>query len=156
MSPITILDFANVFFAGMLAGIEFVIHYGLSTSAEVMDELSQLKFRKALVLRLRVLVPAFFLPTALSAIAVTFLNGFDSGFLFRCIGVLAIIIWVLIRVVGTVPINSATVDWPIDNPPKNWKELINNAERFHIVGVWAAVLAFMGFLVAVALKLGAF
>ena len=156
MSPITILDFVNVFFAGMLAGIEFVIHYGLSTSAEVMDELSQLKFRKALVLRLRVLVPAFFLPTALSAIAVTFLNGFDSGFLFRCIGVLAIIIWVLIRVVGTVPINSATVDWPIDNPPKNWKELINNAERFHIVGVWAAVLAFMGFLVAVALKLGAF
>ncbi len=156
MNLITILDFVNVFFAGMLAGIEFVIHYGLSTSAEVMDELSQLKFRKALVLKLRVLVPAFFIPVALSGLAVTFLNGFDSGFLFRCVGVLAIIIWTLIRVVGTVPINSATVDWSIDNPPKNWKELINHAERFHIVGVWAALLAFVCFLAAVALKLGAF
>ena len=156
MNTIAILDFVNIFFAGMLAGSEFVIHYGVRAPAEVMDELSQLKFRKALVLRVRVLVPALFVPTALSGIAVTFLNGFDPGFWFRCLGVAAVLIWILIRVVGTVPINSATVDWPIDNPPKNWKELINNAERFHIVGVWAAVLAFICFLTAVALKLGTF
>ena len=60
--------------------------------------------------------------------------------------------WILIRVVGTVPINSATVDWQLSAPPKNWRELVNRAERFHIVGVWAAVLAFAFFLTAVALK----
>jgi NADPH:quinone reductase-like Zn-dependent oxidoreductase len=38
-------------------------------------------------------------------------------------------------------------------PPKNWKELVHRAERFHIVGVWAAVLAFACFLTAVALHL---
>ncbi len=156
MNLTTILDFVNVFSAGMLAGSEFVIHYGLREPAEVIDEMSQLKFRKALVMKIRILVPALFIPTALTGIAVTFLNGFDPGFWFRCIGVASVLIWTWIRVIGTVPINSATVDWPLDNPPKNWKELINNAERFHIVGVWAAVLAFGSFLAAVGLKLGAF
>ena len=153
MTPTTVLDFVNVFFAGMLAGIEFVIHYGLRPPAEVLDEQSQLQFRQALVLRLRVLVPAFFVPTAVLGIALTVLNSAAPGFGFRCAGVVAILTWIVIRVIGTVPINSATLTWQPSAPPKNWKALVNHAERFHIVGVWAAVLAFAFFLTAVALKL---
>jgi hypothetical protein len=153
MNPATVLDFVNIFFAGMLAGIEFVIHYGLRRPSEMLDEHSQLQLRQALVVRLRVLVPAFFVPTAVLGIALTILNGGSSGFWFRCVAVLAVGIWILIRVVGTVPINSATADWQLSAPPKNWKELVNRAERFHIVGVWAAVLSFAFFLTAVALKL---
>lgn len=37
--------------------------------------------------------------------------------------------------------------------PTNWKAQVNHAERFHIVGVWAAILAFAFFLTAVALQL---
>ena len=153
MTPTTVLDFVNVFFAGMLAGIEFVIHYGLRTPAEVLDEQSQLQLRQALVLRLRVLVPAFFVPTAVLGIALTVLNSAAPGFGFRCAGVVAILTWIVIRVIGTVPINSATLTWQPSAPPKNWKALVNHAERFHIVGVWAAVLAFAFFLTAVAFKL---
>ena len=153
MNPIIVLDFVNLFFAGMLAGIEFVIHYGLTGPSEALDEHSQLQLRQALVIRLRVLVPAFFAPTAVLGIILTFLNTGTSGFWFRCAAVLAVCIWILIRVVGTVPINSATADWQLSAPPKNWKELVNRAERFHIIGVWAAVLAFAFFLSAVALKL---
>src|SRR5207248_11457938 len=130
MNPATVLDFVNLFFAGMLSGIEFVNHYGL-----------------------RVLVLAFFVPTAVLGLALTVLNGGTPGFWFRCAAVLAVCAWILIRVVGTVPINSATADWQLSAPPENWKELVNRAERFHIVGVWAAVLAFAFFLTAVALKL---
>ena len=153
MTPATVLDFINLFFAGMLAGIEFVIHYGLRTPAEILDEQSQLQLRQALVLRLRVLVPAFFVPAAVLGIALTVLNSAAPGFGFRCAGVVAILTWILIRVIGTVPINSATLTWQPSAPPKNWKALVNHAERFHIVGVWAAVLAFAFFLTAVALKL---
>ena len=153
MTPTTVLDFVNVFFAGMLAGIEFVIHYGLRTPAEVLDERSQLQLRQAMVLRLRVLVPAFFVPTAISGIALTVLNSATPGFEFRCAAVVALLAWIAIRVIGTVPINSATVAWQLNAPPRNWKALVNHAERFHIVGVWAAVLAFAFFLTAVALKL---
>jgi hypothetical protein len=80
MTPATILDFVNVFFAGMLAGVEFVIHYGLRAPAEILDEQSQLQLRQALVLRLRVLVPAFFVPAAVSGIALTVLDGAAPGF----------------------------------------------------------------------------
>ncbi len=155
MTFATILDFVNLFFAGMLAGIEFVIHYGFRGPSESLDEHSQLQLRQALVMRLRVLVPAFFAPTAVLGIILMVANTSAPGFWSRCAAVLAVCIWVLIRVVGTVPINSATADWPLNDPPKNWKELVNRAERFHIIGVWAAVLAFVFFLYAVALKLAA-
>jgi hypothetical protein len=153
MNPATVLDFVNLFFAGMLAGIEFVIHYGLRGPSEMLDDHAQLQLRQALVMRLRVLVPAFFAPTAVLGIALTVLGAGTPGFWFRCAAVLAVCIWILIRVVGTVPINSATADWQLSAPPKNWKELAHRAERFHIIGVWAAVLAFAFFLIAVALKL---
>ncbi len=153
MNFVTVLDFVNLFFAGMLAGIEFVIHYGLRAPAEMLDEQSQIQLRQALVMRLRVLVPAFFVPTAVLGIALTVLNGGTPGFWFRCAGVVAILTWIVIRVIGTVPINSATLTWQPSAPPKNWKALVNRAERFHIVGVWAAVLAFAFFLSATALKL---
>ncbi len=124
MNPATVLDFVNLFFAGILAGIEIVIHYGLRAPTEVLDEQSQIQLRQALVLR-------------------------------RCAGVLAVLTWILIRVIGTVPINSATLTWQPGAPPKNWRALVNHAERFHIVGVWAVVMAYAFFLTAVALKLAA-
>jgi hypothetical protein len=155
MNPATVLAFVNVFFAGILAGIEIVIHYGLRGAAEVLNEQSQVQLRQALILRLRVLVPAFFVPAAVSGIAVTVLGGAAPGLWFRCAGLLAVLIWAFIRVIGTVPINSATLTWQPDTPPKNWRALVNHAERFHIVGVWAAVMAFAVFLIPVALNLAA-
>jgi hypothetical protein len=155
MNLAIVLDFMNLFFAGILAGIEIVIHYGLRSPAEVLDEQSQILLRQALILRLRVLVPAFFVPTAVLAIAVTALDGGAPGFWFRCAGVLAVLIWILIRVIGTVPINSATLTWQPSAPPKNWRAQVNHAERFHIVGVWAVIMAFAFFLTATALKLAA-
>ncbi|MGZ3645310.1 MAG: hypothetical protein ACXVCM_15820 [Ktedonobacteraceae bacterium] len=80
MNPATVLDFVNLFFAGMLAGIEFVIHYGLRRPSEILEEQSQLQLRQALVMRLRVLVPAFFLPTAVLGIALTVLGVAHPAF----------------------------------------------------------------------------
>lgn len=156
MHPAILLDFVNVFFAGLLAGMELVLHYGLLVPVAVLDDHAQLQFRQALVLRVRVLVPAFFVPTLGSGIAVTLLDSAAPGLWLRYLGVFAMLIWILIRVVGTVPINSATLDWQLNDPPKNWKERINHAERFHIVGTWAAVMTFAFFLAALALKLTTF
>ena len=99
------------------------------------------------------LIPAFFAPTALLGIALTVLNRAAPGFRLRCAGVAAILAWIGIRIVGTVPINSATVAWEPSAPPADWKAQVAHAERFHIVGVWAAVLAFASFLGAAALRL---
>ena len=75
--------------------------------------------------------------------------------MFRCAGVLAVLLWIVIRVIGTVPINSATLTWEAGAPPKNWREQVDHAERFHVIGVWVAVMAFAFFLMGAALKLAA-
>src|SRR5436305_14256779 len=101
MNPATVLDFVNLFFAGMLAGIEFVIHYGLRGPSEMLDAHSQLQLRQALVMRLRVPVPAFFAPTAVLGIARTLLNPGTPGSCLRCAAVFAVCPWTFIRVVAT-------------------------------------------------------
>jgi hypothetical protein len=153
MNLVTFLHFVNLFFAGILAGMEIAIHYGLAATPEVLSDQSQIQLRQALILRLRVLVPAFFVPTALTGIAVAILDGSSHGLWFRCAGLLAVLVWIAIRVIGTVPINSATLTWDAGAPPKDWKSRVDHAERFHIIGVWAAVMAFAFFLTAVALML---
>ena len=155
MTTASVLDLVTVFFAGMLAGIEFVVHYGLRVPAATLDDQAQLRLRQALVLRLRVLVPAFFAPTAVLGIGLTVLNRAAPGFGLRCAGVAAVLVWIGIRVVGTVPINSATVAWEPSAPPADRKAQVEHAERFHSVGVWAAVLSFASFLGAAALGLAA-
>ncbi len=107
MNPATVLDVVSVFFAGLLAGMEVVIHYGLRAPAEVLDERARLQLRQAMVLRLRVLVPAFFVPTAVSAIAAIVLDGAAPGIWFRFVGLLAVLIWIVIRVIGRSPGSSA-------------------------------------------------
>ena len=155
MNPFAMLDFVNLFFAGMLAGMEIAIHYGLHPSTLVLSDQSQLQLRQALVLRFRVLVPAFFLPTAISGIAVAVLEGAAPGSWFRYAGVLGVLVWIVGRVIGTVPINRASLTWEAGTPLNNWRALVDRSERFHILGAWAAVTAFLSFLTAVALKLAA-
>ena len=145
-------EFLNLFFAGILAGMEIAAHYGFHAPTVTLDEKPQILLRQGVVRRLRWLVPAFFLPTALSGIALTVLDGTAPGVLFRGIALAAILLWILVRVVGTVRINAATLDWNPEKPPPNWKKLIADTERFHIVGVWAALLAFVSFLLAMALR----
>jgi multisubunit Na+/H+ antiporter MnhB subunit len=145
----TLLAFVTVFFAGILAGVEVVIHYGLRGPATVLDERSQLQLRQALIFRLRVLVPAIFLPTLGFGVAVAIRDAGAPGVGFRIVGLAALLIWMAIRVVGTVPINRATLTWQPDAPPADWQAQVEHAERFHMVGAWAAIIAFAAFLAGV-------
>ena len=152
MHPRIILEFVNLFFAGTLAGAEFITHTAFRAPIESLEEATQIRFRQALTLKLRVIVPALFVPTALSAIAITILNGTAPGIWLRVAGVCAAFIWILTRIIVTIPVNSATLDWQPDAPPTNWRTLINRAERCHIIGVWLAVGMFACFLIAAMLR----
>lgn len=154
MNSIQLLHVANLFFAGILAGMEIAIHYGVQPATRAISDPSQFQLRRALVHRLRVLVPSIFAPAALTGIAVAILDGAAPGLWLRLAGLLFVAVWIAIRVVGTVPINSATLTWNAAAPPGDWKAQVNHAERFHILGVWAAVMAFATFLAAAVLTIG--
>ena len=156
MNLTTVLDFVTVFFAGLLAGALFVIDYGVGRAvAAVLDEQAHILVRQALILRLRVLVPAIFVLAILLGIAITVLDGIDPGFAFRLAGLLVVLTSFLLTLLGTAPINSAVFDWQPSAPPKNWRSLISRWERFDRARTWAAVAAFALFLTAMALTLAA-
>ena len=129
MSAVVILEFVNLFCAGLLAGAEFVVRFGVRGSITVLDEQPQAQLRQALIRRLRVVVPSVYVPTALSAVAVTVLAGTGAGFGFRCAGLVAILLWTLTTFLGTVPINAATLTWRPDALPDNWKTMVSKWEQ---------------------------
>ena len=69
-------------------------------------------------------------------------------------GVLALLIWFLVTLFGTVPINTAALEWQPDEPPRDWRALVDRWERLNTIRAWAAILAFGFFLTAVAVRLG--
>jgi hypothetical protein len=153
MSEGVILEFINLFCAGLLAGAEFVVRFGVRRSVAVLDQQPQVQLRQALIRRLRVMVPSVYAPTTLSAVAVTVLAGTGAGFGFRCAALLAMLLWTLTTFLGTVPINAATLTWRPDSPPDNWRAIVSKWERLDTVRFWTVVIAFALFLTAAALRL---
>ena len=152
MNAGVILGFVNVFCGGILAGEEFVIRYGVRAPIASLGEHPHIQARQALIRRLRVLAPAIFAATILSGAAATILDGFDPGFGFRCAGLLAVLTFIVITLLGAVPINAAILAWEPAALPKNWRTLVNRWERLDTARCWAALTAFALFLTALALR----
>jgi hypothetical protein len=150
-----VIEVASLFFTGLLAGIEFIVCFGLRTPLTVLDVQPQIQVRQALIRRLRVLVPAVFFLTAMSMGTVLVVCGTSPGILFRCIGLLAMVIWTFATFMGTVPINQAVLSWRRDAPPENWMAIVKKWERLDLVRTWAALAAFASLLAAVALRAAA-
>ena len=151
-----VLDFVTVFLAGLLAGALFVIDYGVGPAiVAVLNDQAQIQMRQVLIQSLRVLVPAIFIPAILLGGVITVLNGFDSGFVFRLAGLLVVLTSFLLTLLGTAPINATVLTWQPSMPPTNWRTLISQWERFDKARTWAAVAAFVLFLMALTLKLAA-
>lgn len=147
-----ILEFVNLFCTGLLAGAEFLVCFGLRRTITVLDEQPHFQLRQALIRRLRVIVPALYVPTALSAIAVTAVEGAEVGLGLRCAGLLAVLVWTLTTFLGTVPLNAAMLAWRPEAPPHDWRTIVSKWERLDGVRFWAAALTFAFFLAAAALK----
>jgi hypothetical protein len=79
MSAGEVLGFIRVFGAGLLAGEEFVIRYGVRGPLGRLDQESHIRMRQGLIRTLRILVPAILVPTLLSAVAVTVTDGADGA-----------------------------------------------------------------------------
>jgi hypothetical protein len=142
-----VVEFLSLFFAGVLAGEELVICYGVRTVVAVLDQQPQIQLRHALIRKLRALVPTIFILTALSGVAAMSLDRTGAGFRLRCLAALGLLIWVVATLFGTLPINKDTLTWRPDAPPNNWRVLVGRWERFDMARCWAAVISF-AFLVA--------
>ena len=146
-----LLDIVGLFLAGVLAGEEFIVRYGVQPALTALADHPHLLARQSLVRRLRVVVPAIMVPTVLAAIAVLVVAGGGPGFAFRIAGMAALVVFVLASFLGTVPINIRVNDWNPEAPPADWKQVVTRWQRIDVLRSSAALLAFALFLVAFAL-----
>ena len=138
------LPYAALFFLGLLAGIEFLVTFGLRGPLKALPVEPQIVLRQALVRRLRIVVPmvaltAVVLSVATTVRAFTVLRGYELGCIF---------VWLLATFFGTVPINKALLAWHAEAPPANWQAKIRLWEALDTVRMLTAVAAFALFLAA--------
>jgi uncharacterized membrane protein len=144
------LESLGLLLAGLLAGEEFIVRWGVQPALSTLPDLPHLLARQALVRRLRIVVPALMVPTVLLAIAVAATAGTGPGFGFRIAALAALLAFVLFSFLGTVPINIQVNDWDADAPPSDWKAIVARWELIDVFRSSAALLAFALLLVAFA------
>jgi len=143
-----LLAAVNLLFAGLLAGEELAVRYGVRGPIAGLDQRPHILVRQALIRRLRILVPGLILPALLTGVLVTLLDLHGPPVVLRGLGVLALLVLVLVTLLGTVPINAAALDWQPDAPPANWQARLRQWERLDTVRCWAALVAFALFALA--------
>jgi uncharacterized membrane protein len=143
-----LLGYLNLLCAGVFAGEELTIRFGVRGSVAKLDPQPQIQLRQSLILTLRVLVPALFGLTLLSGAAVTVLGGSGLRMGLRCAGLAALAGFISVTLGGTVPINKAALTWDPSAPPPEWRALVARWERLDTVRTWAVVAAFASFLAA--------
>jgi len=140
------LSLVNLLGAGLLAGEEFIVRFGVRGPLASLDPAAHIRLRQALIRTLRLLVPALFAVTLLSAIATAAVTGLAPGWQFRTAGLAALILFIMVTLAGTVPINQAVLAWDPEHPPSGWQGAIRRWERLDDVRTAAAVAAFLFFL----------
>jgi uncharacterized membrane protein len=149
---VQILSLVNLFFAGLLAGEELMISYGVRAPLAGLADRPHIELRQALILRLRVAVPILFGLTLLTGAVAAWLGGYGRAFEFRCAALIALVTFISVTLGGTVPINEAALSWDSAAPPDNWRTLVNKWERLDTIRTCAALAAFVLFLAAMAVS----
>lgn len=145
-----LLTALGLFLAGILAGMELVVRYGIHPALMRLGDRAHLQARHEVVRIVRVMVPAVLLPSVLVGVAVAILSAPGAGSAWRWAAVGAYVAYLLVVFLGTVPINDRFYTWDSANPPAGWQDVIRRWALIDIVRSSLAVLAFALFLVAVA------
>jgi len=146
----TFLQAVVVFLAGILAGEEFIVRYGIHPALRNLDDRAHVNARIALVLILRFVVPSVMIPTLLAVVAMLVFDGDGAGATFRWAGAAAFGAYLLISFLVTGPLNAKVEKWQADNPPANWKDVVRRWQRIDVLRSTAAIFAFLGFVIALA------
>ena len=148
----TVLQAVGVILAGILAGEEFIVRYGVQPALSNLDDRTHLAARVALVRVLRIVVPVLMLSTAAVAVVVVVTSGGQNGAGWRWAGLAALVVFVLLSFLGTVPINMKVVDWQPDQPPADWRAVVHRWRRLDTLRSTGAIVAFACFVVALAAR----
>jgi len=136
------LGLASVFFAGLLAGEEFVIRFGVRGPLARLDPRPHIEMRQGLIRALRVLVPIIFSAAFLSGVASAVIHWSEPRRSLCLASVALLAAFMLLTLFGTVPINRAAGKWDPSDPPEGWEAAIHRWERLDSIRTALAIGAF--------------
>lgn len=146
------VEFVCLLFAGLLAGEEFTVTFGVRSAITTLDDAHHIALRQALIYRLRVIVPSIFFLALLPAGVSVLVSWSTPGNVARCAGVALLLAWLLVTLFGTIPINSAALEWEPTASRSDWGPLVARWERLNSVRTLAALAAFACLLAGAALQ----
>ncbi|WP_432994137.1 anthrone oxygenase family protein [Dactylosporangium sp. CA-233914] len=152
MTGSVLLQAIGLILAGILAGEEFIVRYGVQPALRTLDDRAHIQARVALVRTLRIVVPAVMLPTVAAAVAVLAVADGPGG-AWRWAGFAALVAFLLCSFLGTVPINMKVIDWSADAPPADWRATVIRWQRIDVLRSSAAIAGFACFAAALAVQL---
>jgi uncharacterized membrane protein len=145
---VSVAEFVNLVAAGLLAGGEFIVCYGVRVPLGRLEAAPQIRLRQNLIRRLRVLVPLLFAVAFLAGAGTVALGGSPLVQTSRGLGLAALAVFMAVTLGGTVPINKAALEWRAAEPPIDWERSVDRWERLNVVRAWAAVAALCAFQLA--------
>jgi uncharacterized membrane protein len=131
-----------VLVAGLLAGEELIVRWGVQPALRAMGDRAHLEARQALVRRLRVVVPMLIVPAVVLGVLTVVLPSAPAAAGWRWAGAGVLLVFVLASALGTVPINIKVDQWDLDAPPDDWHDVVRRWERIDVVRSSAALVAF--------------
>jgi uncharacterized membrane protein len=140
---VNILVGVGLVLAGLLAGIEAVVRYGVHPALSAMPDDVHLRARHEIVRIVRVIVPAVMLPSVVVAVVCLFLTSENPALAIRVAAVALYAIYLVVVFAGTVPINDRFFKWDVSNPPADWKSVIRRWAQIDVVRSSAAIAAFV-------------
>jgi len=144
----TAVTIVRLILLGLLAGEELIVRWGVQPALASLDDRAHLQARIALVKRLKVVVPVFIVPAVIATATWLAVSSGEPGGAIRWAGLTALLTFVLLSALGTVPINIKINGWDADQPPADWRQVVH---RWTIIDVFrssAAVLTFLLFTIA--------
>ncbi len=145
---LAIVEVLSVLLAGVLAGEELLVRWGVQPALTSLEDHAHLLARQALVRRLRIVVPALMAPTTVLVVAALVLGGFGPGCVLRAVGTGCLVVFLLASFLGTVPINIRVDGWDAERPPADWKAVVRRWQRIDVLRSSAALAAFVFVLLA--------
>ncbi len=115
-----ILGFAGLalILSGLLAGVEFAIRWGMHGALASLPPALRLPARRALYLRLRILVGALSAAALLFSVFLDVATARNMGFGIAIAGSAATLAYMLVALVYTMPLDNAITTWdPAALPP---------------------------------------
>ena len=101
-----------------------------------------------MVKRLKVVVPVLIVPAVIATATWLAVSSGEPGGAIRWAGLTALLTFVLLSALGTVPINIKINGWDADQPPADWRQVVHRWTVIDVFRSSAAVLTFLLFTIA--------